>query len=59
MQGILTTLSKAAQQWFSQLDPNNIHSFAGFSQMFLPRATLALFNMWHWEGKFEGDFEAF
>ncbi|KAI3461122.1 hypothetical protein Pfo_017785 [Paulownia fortunei] len=31
----LTTLSKSAQQWFSQLPPNSINSFEEFSSVFL------------------------
>ncbi|KAI3448580.1 hypothetical protein Pfo_005245 [Paulownia fortunei] len=31
----LTTLSKSAQQWFSQLPPNSINSFEEFSSAFL------------------------
>ncbi|KAI3453674.1 hypothetical protein Pfo_010337 [Paulownia fortunei] len=31
----LTTLSKSAQQWFSQLPPNSINSFEEFSSTFL------------------------
>ncbi|KAG8390677.1 hypothetical protein BUALT_Bualt01G0108500 [Buddleja alternifolia] len=50
----LTTLTRAAHQWFNQLAPNSIHSFEEFNLMFLhqfasskkyQKTSLSLFHM--------------